>query len=369
MSDKPETVTVEETPDLDSILSNAIDAAEAPPAVEPAVAPEAPAATALQRDEKGRFAKAAPSEEIQPEAAPVEATAEAAVPSAEIAPKPEPDPVSEGHFRGWTSEQRAKYEALPQEARDVVLALKRDTDAHYTRKLTEAADYRKQVDPIVKAVSEIAPIFASQGMNPIQGMQGYANIERTLTYGNYDEKVGLIEKICQRYGVPFARPESDDPFNPVSPGSETYRALHDQKAVQARIEADRANLQRQYETLQQQVYQSQISAFETATNPDGSPKHPHFTVVKPHMGALLQSGQAQSLEEAYNLAIAPFKDALAAKEIEAKRQAETLQQQAIEKAKRAAPVKASPTSPVGKASPGKSLDDVLSSVLDSAGIV
>src|SRR5690606_34903978 len=48
---------------------------------------------------------------------------------------------------------------------------------------------------------------------------------------------------------------------------------------------------------------SQIDAFRGATNPDGSLKHLYFDNVRPLMATLMQSGQATTLEDAYEIAI------------------------------------------------------------------
>ena len=189
---------------LDDILNQAIDApapeavVEAP--VETAAEPTETASekAARERDEKGRF-KAKSTEEIAETVAeeapsePVASTEE--TPQNAETEKPKPA-YTEGHFRGWSPEQRAKFEALPPEAQDVVLALKRDTDAHYTRKLEEAAQTKKQLEPVSQVLNQTADIFAASGMDPVQAIQGYANIERVLTYGKLDEKLHLLGQIA-----------------------------------------------------------------------------------------------------------------------------------------------------------------------------
>jgi hypothetical protein len=137
---------------LDDVLFQAIDApAPEPVAVEADAEPTetVEAKAARERDERGRF-KGKTEEIAEPAAdvAPVEpvASTEPTPPNAEPE-KPKPV-IPEGHFRGWSPDQRAKFEGLPPEAQDVVLALKRDTDAHYTRKLEDAAQTKKQLEPV-----------------------------------------------------------------------------------------------------------------------------------------------------------------------------------------------------------------------------
>ena len=356
---------------LDEVLAKTLDAAEAPAespetVMEPSETEEAKAER--ERDERGRF-KAKGTEEI---AEPVaeEAPAE---PGESTEDKPEnPEPVeakpayTEGHFRGWSPEQRQKFESLPPEAQDVVLALKRDTDAHYTRKLEEAAHQRKTFEPIQQTLAEISDIAAAQGMDPAGVVKGYAAIEKVLTYGRFDEKVNLIGQICQRYGIPFA---PQDQLSGLDQNAvENFQAIHDRDAELARVRAEAEAVRRQLNQYEQQQYQSQIEAFQTATNPDGSPKHPYFDAVKATMGSLLSSKQASSLEDAYAMASAPIVKALEAQTAAAKRAAEEANRAAVERAKKAQPVRASASAPRGNMTPAKDLDSLLTNVLDTAGL-
>jgi hypothetical protein len=269
-------------------IDDAINAALANPTPEPDpapietdVTPDEPAKTSDQpRHPDGKFAPKTATEEIAEPAAveapvtPVESTEPK---PAETPPEPKIE-VSEGHFRGWTPEQKAKFQALPPEAQDVVLALKRDTDSHFTRKLEEAANFRKTVEPALQTLSKHADLFAAQNMTPVQAFEGYANIERTLTYGTFEQKLDLIGQICQRYAIPFAPRAALENLDPAE--AQSYSTLHDRDAELARERAEKAQLQNQLQRYQSEQYGQAITAFQTATNADGSPKHPHFEAVK-----------------------------------------------------------------------------------------
>lgn len=361
----------EEKKGLDEIIYEAIDKApEAAPAEaqpEPVVEAkeEKPAKDGPGRDEKGRFAK-----KSEPDAAPEEAPAvEVPVQSADA--KPETPPVAaekpaytDGHFRGWAPEQRKAFEALPAEAKSFALDLSKHFQAQLTKQTTEAAELRKAADPVLSALESEREFFAAQNMTPVEAFKGYANIERTLTFGNFAEKVDLIRQICTRYGVPFAL---QGPADPQDPQSEQYAALHDNRAEIARERAERLRLQNQLNTFERERLSQTVQAFQSATNPDGTPKHPHFETVKAAMSVLLQQGKAQSLDEAYALAAKPIEDLIAAKALEAHQKAERSHQEAIEKAKKASPVKASPAPLNGKSNP-KGLDQVIAAALDAGGI-
>lgn len=356
-------------------LDEAIEAALANPTPEPDPSPieaEAPETEAQEpsdgreRDEKGRFK--AKSEEIAEPAAP-EAPAE---PVESPEPKPaetQPEPpkleVSEGHFRGWSPEQKAKFQALTPEAQEVVLALKRDTDSHYTRKLEEAASFRKTAEPALEVLNKHADLFAAQQMTPVQAFEGYANIERALTFGTFEEKLDLIGKICRRYNIPFAPDAALGTLDPEQ--AQMYPALHDRDAEIARIRADKEATERRLQQYEAQQFAQAVDAFQSATNPDGSQKHPHFEAVKQTMGTLLYTGKARTLDDAYAIATEPIEKAIAARLAAERSAIEQRNRETVEKAKRAAPVKASAAAPAGKPVGKASLDELLDATLAQAG--
>jgi hypothetical protein len=357
---------------LDDVLNQTLDAADtsAPVAepVETSAEPETAEAKAQRdRDERGRFK--AKGEEIAKSAAleaPAEPVASTELPTQDAKPEAPKREVSEGHFRGWSPEQRAKFDALPPEAQDTVLALKRDTDAHYTRKLEEAAQTRKQLEPVVQVLNETADIFAAQGMDPVQAIQSYANIERVLTYGKLAEKLDVLGKIAKHYGIPFAPQQQMEQFDPYD--VEKFEMLHDRDAEIQRIKAENARIARENNEFKTQQLAQQVESFSRATNPDGSLKYALFEPCKPAMGALLVSGKATTLEQAYELASTPLMREIEAREAKARADAERQRLESVERAKRAAPVRASSAQPSGRTSAPKGIDAVLNSALDQMGL-
>ncbi len=376
VTETPETEEAVSSPEievkgLDAILSRAIEGAETKEAE-----PE-PSKAERTRDEKGRFAPktvaatpetaetAAP--ELQPTEAPDGTPDAGAVEESKALTPPEPQPeYSEGHFRGWSPELRAKFDGLPAEAKAVALEVSKNYQAQLTRASTEAAELRKVAEPVLSALQSEADIWAPQGLSPVEAVKAYANIERQLQYGNYADKVKLISQICDTYGVPFQPMQPENPYDPNAVGSQAYAAVHDQRALAAQEAAKRQQLEQRLERYERQQLETTIAQFQTATLPDGSPKHPHFEAVKPAMSALLQSGRAQTLEQAYELAAKPIEDLIAAKSLQARQSAEAQQRKSIEKAKKAAPVRVSPSTPNGKTK-AKGLDAILSETLSEYG--
>jgi hypothetical protein len=324
----------------------------------PAEAVDAPT-DGRSRDERGRFA---PKTDSPPQTAP-DATPDAAIVASADTPA-DPKPVepekawTDGHFRGWAPEKRAAFEKLPPEAQAVAMDIAKDLQAEFTRKTQETADWKKKVEPVLSTLAKEQDLWADQGLNPLQAFQNYANIERTLKFGNFSDKIGLVQQICDVYGIPFQAPQAADPYQ---------AALHDQNAAVAREKANSEGLKRQLQSFETQEINRTIEQFSSAKNPDGTPAHPHFETVKPAMSALLTSGRAQTLDEAYAIASKPIMDLIEAKAAEARRSVERSQQEAVEKAKRAAPVRSSNNAmPSGK-SKASGVDAIISASLDSAG--
>jgi len=376
MADEPTTRNeagdLEQVDDLSKMIYSAIDGPEDEPEVIEAEASEEPSDGPL-RDENGRFkAKEETAEEEPEQEEPVEAAPEGEEPedteleASDEAPDEEPERPAwdDGHFRGWEPEHRERFNALPPEQQQVVMEFKAASDAALTRTAQEFSEFRKTAEPLVQAAQEVHEIFAASNLSPDQALKGYAGIERTLSYGTLDQKMQLLGQIAQQYGIPLDISQAV----PWDADLDQLREVHDRDSRLAQEQSETAQLRARLQQLEQQQLQTQIQSFATASNPDGSPKYPHFDVVRGTMGQLMSSGQAQSLEDAYEKAAKPIEDRIAA-EIAA-RSASTVarQREAVEKAKRAAPLKKSPQPALnGHRVEPTNIDDAINAALDQAG--
>lgn len=317
------------------------------------------------RDEKGRFAKKG-QEPTKEDAAPDEATASEAAPVVEDV-KDQPDDKAQspkwddGHFRGWSSEQREKFNSLDPATQDVVMQYKADFDRQFTTRDQQFADFRKRFEPFDHVSRQYQDVFAAQGMSPVEALQGYANIDRTLRQGTWDQKVQVFSEIARLAGIPW----SPDLLT-LDADVNALRSEHDNRAHVAQANAETNRLKAELEELRAAQLQTQITAFASAANPDGTPKHPHFETVKAQMGALLNSGAANTLEDAYALAVQPITAAIEAERARLSSETQRRQTEALSKAKKAAPLKASPTVPTNSTK-APSLDDVISAAMEQAG--
>lgn len=317
------------------------------------------------RDEKGRFAK----KDSEAETAPADGTSEqpAVSTSTEQPPNAQAEPISEGHFRGWSPEQREAFGKLPPEAQKIALDVVKSRDSFYGEKLEQWQRFGQATEPLVNAVKPHVDRIRQVTDDPSAYVKQVLDVDYRLQFAPYAEKVQLLGQLAKSIGVPFAAPQADPFADPTSLGGEAYPVIHDLRTQLAQVQSQLGAYKQQHESYLSQQASSQITSFAAQKNADGTPKYPHFELVKGAMGQLMNSGQVKSLDEAYAAAVKPIQDAVAADLAARQRAADEAQKAAVAKARKALPVRSSGIAPGGKTQT-RGLDAVLNSALDAAGI-
>ncbi len=320
-------------------------------------------AQARARDEKGRFAaktesEANPAPEGTSEAAPVVSTA--------TVQNAQPE-ISEGHFRGWTPEQRETFGKLPPEAQKTVLDVVKSRDAFYTEKLTDYDYALKATTPLVHAVQPHLDRIRTVTNDPSAYVAHILDVDHRLKFAPYAEKVQLFAELAKTVGIPFSPPQPDVFADPLSQGGEAYPVIHDLKNQVAQQQLELNRFRQHTETFRQQQTDAQIYHFANEKAPDGNQKYPLFEQVKMAMGQLLDKGQANDLADAYAKAVKPIEDAITARAAAQAKTAEDARKAALEKARKARPTVSSGVAPGGRTRSG-GLDSILNATLDRAGI-
>ena len=341
---------------LDAIISSAIDAAEAPAeTVEKPVSTEGRA-----RDEHGRFV----AKDTAAAEAPVEGPAEAtAKPADQATVEPASQPL-EPPAR-WSEADKAKFAAMPREAQEAILERNKAMEADYTRKTQELSSFRSQAEPLLKAVEPhqayLAQLAQVTGSTPAALVHDVLNAERTLRTGTPEQKATALLQIAADYGIDLRGLAGGGQAQALDPLTHELRQTVSQLA-------NRVNAQeQQYAQVQTERLAAEIESIRTAKDANGNLLRPFFDQVKPIMAQYLQSGEAATLDEAYDKATAPFQAMIAQ---QAKAQAEAAEKarlEAIEKAKRAQPVRSTGSQP-GGAVQAKGLDAVLNAAMARHGM-
>lgn len=254
----------------------------------------------------------------------------------------------------WRAEALAKWETLPAEVQREVL--KREEDIF---KGLESYKADAQIGRSLNQVlSPYMPMLQQAGVNPLQQIESLMQAHHGLATGTPEQKQRFFSELARAYNVPLSGElvGEEPPF--VDP---QVAAL--QKEIAALKSKTSAREQQEAATLRATL-QKEIDAFAA------DPKNVYFDEVATDIAALLKSGTASTLAEAYEKAIwlnpatrAKEQSRLTA-EAEAKAKAEAEAKAAAAKKATAANVRSSPKS-ASAAAPLGSIDDTLSAALNS----
>jgi hypothetical protein len=320
----------------------AVETPETPPAAAEAAPPVEDKPDGRARDASGKFIKA--------DKAASETTAAPATPAVEAPIDPPQAVDAPAHF---TAEQRAKFATLTPEGQEIVRTTEKAREAEYTRRSQEASEYRKTADPFVEAVKPhmdyLKQIAPTVGNTPAGMIHAIIATERQLRTGSPQERYQAFSQLAQSYSIDLRALATGQ--LPAAQSQPQYQPVADPRIDQVAQELARFKAEREREQADRQ-----ISSFSTEKDDSGQPKYPYFEKVKHVMASIIQSGQAENLQDAYTMATAPIQDVID-KEI-ASRQATAAkaQQEALEKAKKATPVKSSSGAMPGGSNQAKGLD-------------
>ena len=355
IEDKEATVEQDEpTPELDSIIDAAIGSDDAP-------ADEQIASEGRPRDENGRFkAKEEITDSAEGGEQPVAEAGQEGVAPPEPAAAPQ---WTDGHFVGWTPEQRQHFQTLSPEHQQFMMDRVQGTQAHFQRQNAELNEYKAKTERLAKVASDVAEYAQGIGTTPDELLASYAQADYQLRYLPYEEKIKFFAGLAKHYGIPYAMPEIDDYADPAQPGGQAYPIVHDLQRTVNQLQSKLSVYEQRQSQNEAQAAQSYLQTFASTKNDDGSPKYPLFEMVRPAMYQLMKTNQEMSVEDAYKHAVAPIEGYFA----KAQTSQQKAQRQAIEKAKKAAPVRSSGIAPGGSTKSGN-LDDIINGALASSGM-
>jgi len=250
---------------------------------------------------------------------------------------PEPEPVAAPEY--WSEESRQKFDALPEEAKHLVLEQAKNSQADFTRKAQELAEHRKATAPLKGVLDQWGPYLQQRGATPEQAFNALMQAEYVLRTGTPAQKRQALAQLQADYGI------------------------SDEGAEDEYSDPELASLKGMIENLQSKVDQSQfaqtnaqlaaatqtVERFKAETDDKGQPTHPYFDDVEGTMTALIESGEAKDLQQAYDMAVytkPETREKLVNAQI-AKAKAEVEAKARNEKAKKAAAVNVASSSPPG----------------------
>lgn len=270
-------------------------------------------------------------------------------------------------FASWPNEHRAAYEKLAPEARGVVDAHERLVIEGVKQQVLPAL---QEAEPFMQVLTEpgiagyLQRVSAESGAAPGEIVRSVLGFERTLRYGSMSQKVALIQKMVRDYGIVGGNEQAVDTMGEqpeVSP--RVQAALHDmQRQLEDRDWQIRQLAERQMGSVQQQLT-SEVQTFATAADAQGNPKYPLYEAVRGTMADLIEGGRAQSMAQAYQIAVKPLEDEVARRTQSTSAAQRARAQKAVERAERTRPIRGSMGPLTQK---DMSLDDIISAGIDAA---
>lgn len=356
---------------LDAILNSALEnygddtpAQAAPETTDPEPKDDRP------RDEMGRFVPKESAKAEAPEPGPAEVAA-----NPEPAPAPEPAPVETQPIQPpakWSESEKAEFAKLPKPIQEWLVKRDGETEATFTRKTQELAETRKAIEPLLGEVQTLNPLFQRIGMTPHQFLRESAIVADRLTSGSPEQQGQAIAYLTQLHRIP---PEAvlaamGIPISPAGDGAAINPVETQLRHKLSDVERQLQQMNERWDTSERQRAEAEFKAVGQTKDDNGQLKYPHFERVSQTMIRLVADGQAETWEQAYAKAVR-LDDDLYKQTLEAERQrvaaeAERARQDAVEKAKKAQPVKSSSVVPQG-GTVRKGLDAHLGAALDRAG--
>ena len=265
--------------------------------------------TGTGRDEHGRFI--GKTAEADP-AAPVAQDQAAVDPAKPADPAAAVDPQAQADARAaavppatWSAGAKAIYASLPEIARKEIA--KRETD--YARGIQQYAEKAKVADSFMREAQPYEAMLRNEGSNPVAALSAFLQQAYTLRTATPQERGRLIMETAQKFGAdlsPYLGQQAEQPGGQTQDLSQVQALVQQLVAPHLRKiqqwENSQATAQQHQEQQMEQEISSQITAFQSATNEDGSPKHLYFENVRPLMSAFFANGQAKDLEQAYDMA-------------------------------------------------------------------
>jgi hypothetical protein len=304
------------------------------------------------RDERGRFAAQAKSEDTPSASAPAK-DAPVAVPAEVPAEqKPVQDALAQAPS-SWNAEAKAAWQALPPQVRQQ--ALKREEDFHKgIEQYRQAANFGTGV---YRAIQPHLQQIQDAGATPEVAIATLLKAEQTLRYGSMAQKRDAIGRMIQQYGITF-----DD--------SEPASGMDPQQILSQLPQMVRQTLAQERETWEVQQARNEVETFARAQDkyglmndwtqsPDGQP----FSPFRELMRSAIQSGLAQDLKSAYEVAARAHPksfERLTAEQQEAKeKERKEREAQRVAQARQASSVNVRPRGVLPAASPKGSMEDTI----------
>jgi hypothetical protein len=253
----------------------------------------------------------------------------------------------------WKPEYKEAFSGMDKTQKQAWIDRETEVENGFRTKAAELNQVRSSFEAVRQAVEPYAQSWQMKGITPSAG------VNRALAMtGKLDENPEqAIVELAQHFGVNLEKAVQDAPYE-------------DPQMVALRRQVEELNQQQtnaqQNQSQQKEEYlQRQLTDFRDERDTSGNPKHPHFERLFVQSATYLKAGQANSLSEAYEMAVQY--DPQAQKEVQGQQKVTKIsaKKEAAKKAKGA--TKSVSSSDTGKTNPSQTLDESILEQLEASG--
>lgn len=205
-------------------------------------------------------------------------------PAVEVAEVAEPVTPAVEAPQAWTGPMKEKWATLPPDVQAEIN--RRENDFH---KMVTSRDGDLRLGKDMKdVITPYMPIITAEGGNPVAAVQSLLNTAYQLRTGTPQQKADLVRQIAEQYGVDLGQQAQPQ---------DNYLASLQNEIAQLKQAVNPQVIMSQLQEQQDHVrLRSEIDAFAA------NPANKHFEQLRPVIKALFEAGQAETLQEAYDMA-------------------------------------------------------------------
>lgn len=194
----------------------------------------------------------------------------------------------------WPSKDREAFESLPAESKEFLLRRSKEMQADYTKKTEEAAELKKQYEPLNQVISQFKPFAEQQGMDEHQLVNAWANAQKMLLNGQGRD---LLMYLADQYKINLGEQSETEQNGEIS----------ELKQHIAKLENQLGQTVKTVESSHSAAMEERLNEFANQKDDKGELLHPHFDDVMEDMVYLAkvekQAGKTPNVKDLYERAV------------------------------------------------------------------
>ena len=190
----------------------------------------------------------------------------------------------------WSAEHKETFSKIPEEHRGFILQRYKEIEGDYTRKSQDLAKQRKRYDSMDEVFEPVRANLNMQGIDEAQLMKQYLAYHQNLQ----KDPAATLKYLAQQYNVNLGEDAQEEYVDPE------IKQLRDQNH---QLNQKISNIESQFTQSHTDQARLTLEKFTSEKNEKGELKHPFYNEVRPMMGRFLQSGEAEDINKAYEMAV------------------------------------------------------------------